>query len=1133
MATRFASPSLRRRFAWTLASIAAIGLVSGVSMTIYRQARNAPPAPAVAAVPEVKPVNAAEKKTDQKTDRQPTQPEPPPGPKLAGDFHSARYGYTVALEGTQWSRWEDLAQIVPEAEWGALLNSYGRFLVIPVSLGDLDPRPEALDHALLARLGIAYPSDRLSEFQTVERQGVMGHSFQLTRDVAGAENDYRLWVLRRGDIAYLAAAWLDRSAAGGAAVDAAVLDDALGRLSFDAAPPPSPRTESLNAFQRQAHGNIYNDLGLSAFNARDFSGAIDCFRRAFELQPNDPAILTNLVNSHVELKQFRQALAELDPHINRFPNQPDLWAGRAFLLAELGETEAAASAYAALFATGYWAEAPFTQYITLLAENDRGDEALAAVERFLQAKDSFAVRRLQASLYRQRGDHEQAVAILARLAQNRPFSAELEYDLAESFLTTNRFQESLDVCRQLLDHRYDTAHTYLLQARGQYGLKWYAEAKSSLEAAIKREPANKDAQELLQLVSGMLGEGNNGAIQEAIDPVPLPEQFSNQDNTAASRGVADSGLNEFGAYYTSRQVAISFQAGKEFKLTDRRTIRVADASGVQRFSTIQVPFDPLGEQLYVNRLHVTDGQGKEVAVGKSSDYYVIDGSRSDAPTHGKLLNIPVPGLQPGSTIELVLTRRDLAPPSEFPYTAHIFSSEVPVLSAVLFVAADESEIKYQTSPGVHQEHAEEGLAWSINNPMVYRSEPLQPARSTFLPGVIIGSSKTTWDRLAKEYLASIADRTTPDAEIQSLAKQLTEGASDDEARTIALVRYVQNDLTYKAVEFGRHARVPSVPADVVKAKYGDCKDHALLLVQLLGACHIKAYLTLANLDAPVDPQFASLEQFNHVLVYVPGFGGGKCFDCTEKDADLISIPAPVDLGGEKVFVLDNSQPRFIDLPDYGLKSSRLAVNRTVRVVNQADASVEETVTVTGYHAAFLRGMFKGVAVADRAATLQTEIAPLGGGMQVQSLAIEHLADRNQPLVFKAVYLVRGRFQAADDALVGQIPALWEQMYLEVPPVRTRRTPFEVEYPLEFSSTVEFIAPKGFAIEPPASADNRNESVFAVWKIHTTPNRQGLKAQYELQLNSGRYPASDYSRYSEDFSRANAALSQSVVLKRAK
>ncbi len=507
------------------------------------------------------------------------------------------------------------------------MKDYGRFLVIPLALNGLDPRQEALDQALLGRLGIAYPSDQLSDFQPFEHGGATGHSFRLSREVAGAENEYRLWVVRRGNCAYLATVWFDRAGAEKAEkkdpkTDTAELDDVLAQISFDPGAPAGLKIAELNPRQRQSQGLLYNDLGMFAYNSRDFAGAIDCFRHAFELQPNDPAILTNLINAHVELQQYREALGELEQHLSRFANYSDLWAARAFLLAKLGETDAALSAYAALFANGYRAEAPFTQYVTLLAENDRTSEALAAVEEYLQTKDSFAVRRLQAALHRQRGEHEQAIASLTELAKNRPFNAELSYDLADSLWATDRFQEALEVCRELVAHHYDTAHAYLLQAKSQYALKWYLDARASLEAALKREPANKEVQQLLTLVTATLGEGNNQAIRDKIEPVPLPAALA-----SARRPTADEAkMRPYGAYLVERQMAIRFVASGEFTQTDRRTIRVLDSSGVARYSTIQVPFDPVGEQIYVNSLRVTDTAGKELAAGKTSDYYVIGGA---------------------------------------------------------------------------------------------------------------------------------------------------------------------------------------------------------------------------------------------------------------------------------------------------------------------------------------------------------------------------------------------------------------------------------------------------------------------------------------------------------------------------
>ncbi len=63
-----------------------------------------------------------------------------------------------------------------------------------------------------------------------------------------------------------------------------------------------------------------------------------------------------------------------------------------------------------------------------------------------------------------------------------------------------------------------------------------------------------------------------------------------------------------------------------------------------------------------------------------------------------------------------------------------------------------------------------------------------------------------------------------------------------------------------------------------------------------GRATFRRDLALANLDEPIDPQFPALEQFNHVLVYVPGFRGGRVVDCTDKNSDLPALNAPMDLG---------------------------------------------------------------------------------------------------------------------------------------------------------------------------------------------------------------------------------------------
>jgi len=70
-------------------------------------------------------------------------------------------------------------------------------------------------------------------------------------------------------------------------------------------------------------------------------------------------------------------------------------------------------------------------------------------------------------------------------------------------------------------------------------------------------------------------------------------------------------------------------------------VKILDASGVSAFSTVQIAFDPLGEQVYVNDVRVMDADGKIITTGNHSDYYVLDDRSASSASQKKILNIPV------------------------------------------------------------------------------------------------------------------------------------------------------------------------------------------------------------------------------------------------------------------------------------------------------------------------------------------------------------------------------------------------------------------------------------------------------------------------------------------------------------
>ena len=86
-----------------------------------------------------------------------------------------------------------------------------------------------------------------------------------------------------------------------------------------------------------------------------------------------------------------------------------------------------------------------------------------------------------------------------------------------------------------------------------------------------------------------------------------------------------------------------------------------------------------------------------------------------------------------------------------------------------------------------------------------------------------------------------------------------------------LIDYVQDDIRYMGIETGIGSIKPMPPEQVVKQRYGDCKDKSLLLVSLLKKAGIvKAYPVLLNtfLQHKIDRDFPSNEVSNHCYCYI-------------------------------------------------------------------------------------------------------------------------------------------------------------------------------------------------------------------------------------------------------------------------
>ena len=476
---------------------------------------------------------------------------------------------------------------------------------------------------------------------------------------------------------------------------------------------------------------------------------------------------------------------------------------------------------------------------------------------------------------------------------------------------------------------------------------------------------------------------------------------------------------------------------------------------------------------------------------------------------------------------MTITRRQQGRLDEFPFYAHSFASTVPVLESIFFLSGDAHDLKYQTSPAIEPQKFPEGMCWRVANPMVARWEPLQPPAANFLPMLWISDASTQWNVIASNYLASISDRLEADPAMRSLSQTLVAELDNDEAKIARLASYVQTNLTYKAIEFGRRARIPNKPAAILQNKYGDCKDHAVLLQQMLTAAGLPAHLALVSFRGPIRKDQPSLDQFNHMIVYVPGDGAGHFLDCTSKGADVAnSIPAG--LAGQEALILDASDPHFITIPSYPNNASRISVEQHLRLVDQTDLTVNETLTLAGVQAAGMRDYLLQIPEASRRMMLQNVMGM--GDVDLTDFQIDSLATPEKPLHLRFTYSLKKLFRRSDNQLSGVLRAGFARSYLTASPVDNRLTPFEITVPLyiEFKEFVDL--PIGYEAMRPESLDYKLDPRFAISQGSAGVKSNQFNLNFECRLIPGKFEASEYAAYRQTMAQALSHIEREVVLK---
>lgn len=1004
----------------------------------------------------------------------------------------AEWGCEVQAGGPGWGK---ATEPIRGAIWHGTRGGTIYLVVVPVALEGLEPDAPALVRGLLSgATGRALPDSGVTE-KPVAIPGAQAVDYEYQdKPDGGAEFHRIVRVIRRGDQAWL----LDGGCFAGSP---ARLEELRGFLDEFRIDPAAPAVLPKNP--EDFHAMFCNQAGLSYYTRRNYPEAARFFEKAATIDPGKTVYFQNVFDSLIESGNPEAAVDRYETLPEDLRKDAGLMERQARACASLGRVADARDTYKRLFGSGHRDDAVLQSAVDFLLQNNEKAEALALSEAYRKNGVNQGLDRLHSRVLIRNGKSEDALALLQKLHESAPANLPILIDLADVLGVLKRQDEAIRLLHEAL--AADAKNPLLLYNLGYQlaSAEKFEEAVEVLESAVTASPRDETIQEELAYVRSRLGRGHDREVRRPLDPVPLPSSLEAPAVWDASRLASDADR-----YHLLQATVYDYKPGEPFGRTEYADVMVITERAVESFSTLRFSFNPLNERVYVNRVEVLDASGKVVAEGKQKDQYVTDEEGSEA-TATKVLCVPVPGLTGGSRLRYSITYRDRSPSGEFTFNPHFFVTRYGSrLSAICVRGGKESYASL--TRGEIRERSEEGVRiWSVADLPALPNDARLPQLESFTPVLWLGPAGKDWKKTGDEYLKEMAAQLKADPDIESMARDLVAEAKDEEAKIRILYRWIQNEFTYKAIEFGSRARIPHASSVTCSNRYGDCKDLSVLLHSMLRAAGVESNLCLVHTANVIAPEIPSLDQFNHMIVHLPAKGKRPAawIDPTARQHALVMTVSPW-LEGLRTFVLADGASRFETVPHLGYPSPhRVKVERSLAAGKDGALQMEETLSLDGYAADSFRSYLVSNPAAERLQRLREWIAGIDSAITLDTVEIANLKEQDKPLQLKLTSTATGCLDAA--GRLKRIPFSWESNYLKPLPQSQRVSPFSVipAWSVE-SRTTGSVLPSG-DIKP----GNGSDPSWGEWRLESTGKAPQWSIAYHGRFRRGDlFPAKDYQSF---------------------
>lgn len=452
---------------------------------------------------------------------------------------------------------------------------------------------------------------------------------------------------------------------------------------------------------------------------------------------------------------------------------------------------------------------------------------------------------------------------------------------------------------------------------------------------------------------------------------------------------------------------------------------------------------------------------------------------------------------------------------------------------------DQVRIKAYNFKGSPEETSSEKVlsrTWRVSNISAFKYEPYAPNPDSYLTYVKIAATQFSyyghkgnyknWEELGKWIYDDLlkGQQTLAPATAEEV-KNLVKDIESEKDKVRKIYEYVQKKTRYISVQVGIGGFQPFPAMDVQRLSYGDCKALVNYTQSLLKAAGIASDYCVVNagsLRVGMDPDFASMDQGNHIILCVPLKTDTIWLECTSQDTPFGYLGTFTD--GRTVLACTESGGKLLRTP--ALSTAVNLLERKAVLTLDADGNI------TGKLQTDLRGSqydnYNGLVhepYTEQLKLLKKEYDI--DNIDFNNFKLAQKKD-DQPVTTETLELNIPNYAPKTNNRVYLIPNVFNKAAI-IPEVRNRTLPVYINRGYTDVDEVVYNLPQKYTIE--AKPDNKIiTSAFGSYSFNVKQEGDKLICNRRLVLNNGTYPPEKYTELTRFFSDVSSYDNSKVILK---